>query len=62
MHLLLRGRVWPNIALLYLVDSYHVLVLLQVERFLVLQPPPIRLHAANLFAIVVGDRVLRAAR
>lgn len=38
----------------------HVLVFLQIERSLILQPPSVILYAANLLAVVVWDGVLRA--
>lgn len=37
-------------------------VLLAVEGALVLQPAPVVLDTGNLLAVVVGNRVLRAAR
>lgn len=40
----------------------QVLILLQVERSLVLQPSPVILDATNLLAVVIRNRVLRAGR
>ena len=42
--------------------SDQVLVLLQIESPLVLQPPPVILHACDLLAVVVRDRILGARR
>jgi hypothetical protein len=41
--------------------SDHILVLLQIERLLILQPPPIIFHTRHLLPIIVGNRVLWTA-
>ena len=51
---------YVNASVPILSSSNNRLVLLQVERPLVLQPPPVVLDRCDLLAIVIRDRVLRA--
>ena len=42
--------------------SNHILILLQIKRPLILQPPPIIPHTRNLLPIVIRDRVRQTTR